>query len=283
MNNSPCCCKGDNMERKISEFLKEIIEIVKKPVMSILPGQLAFSFVLSIIPILAMIGLIGTVFSISIKDLTAFVKDTFPSATSNLLLPLINGKGFDTNILIFLVSAFLLASGGAYSIIVTSNILYNIKQTSELKRRIKSFIITLILLTLICFLVVVPGFGDQIILIINDLEFIDPISDGVLVFYHILKYPLSFVLIYFNIKLIYTISPDKTIKSSTVTIGALFTTFLWIILTYIFSYYVGHIARYDIFYGSLSNIIVLLLWMYLLSYIFVIGLALNAGNKTKKE
>jgi membrane protein len=101
--------------------------------------------------------------------------------------------------------------------------------------------------------------------------------------YDLLKYPISLLLIYFNIKLIYTISPNKTIESKTVTVGALFTTVLWIILTRIYSYYVSNFSNYDIFYGSLSNIIILLLWMYLLSYVFVIGLSINAQNNRIKD
>ncbi len=270
--------KGDKMKKRTINFIKEIYNIIKKPVMGILPGQLAFSFVLTIIPILAIVGWIGAKFSLSVENLSEFVRENFPATTSNLLLPLIDGVGFDVNILVFLISAFVLASRGAYSIIVTSNILYNIELKGAFRRRVKSVIITLILILLICFLIIVPGFGDQILSFIVDLSFVDPISEGFIIMYHILKYPISFLLIFFNIKLIYTIAPDKFIKSKTVNIGTMLTTVLWILLTRLYSYYVSNFVNYDIFYGSLSNIIILLLWMYLLSYIFVLGLALNAGK-----
>jgi membrane protein len=269
------------MKKRIKRFMSDIISIIKKPVMSILPGQLAFSFVLTIIPVIAIMGIVGIMLSISINDVAKFIKDTFPHEISTLLLPLINGKGFDFNVFIFLVSAFFLASGGAYSIIVTSDILYDIQGSSALKRRIKSFVITFILITLICFLVIVPGFGEQLIGLINNLDITKSLSRWIDISYDILQYPVSFILVYFNIKLIYTMSPDTRIESKTVTAGALFTSVLWIILTKFYSYYANHFAHYDIFYGSLSNIIMLLLWMYLLSYIFVVGLALNAENQKK--
>ena len=264
------------MVEKIKSNLKKIIYIIRKPVMSILPGQLAFSFVLSIIPILAIIGIIGYSFSFSISNLSKFVSDTFPSSASNLLLPLINGKGFDANIVIFLISALLLASGGAFSIITTADILYDIEQPHALKKRIKSYIITFMLITLMCFLIIVPAYGDYIINLLKDLKFIKGFSDIITTGYIIIKYPLTFIFIYFMIKLIYTISPDKKIESKTVTAGSVFTTVLWVIVTQIYSYYVGNVVHYDIFYGSLSNIIILLFWMYILAYVFVVGLALNA-------
>ena len=50
---------------------------------------------------------------------------------------------------------------------------------------------------------------------------------------------------------------------------------MWIIVTSIYSFYINHFAAYDVFYGSLANIVILMVWFYLLSYIFTIGIALN--------
>ena len=70
-------------------------------------------------------------------------------------------------------------------------------------------------------------------------------------------------------------APDKKIASSEVNKGAIFSTVGCIIVTYIFSIYTTHFARYDVFYGNLASIVVLMIWFFLLSYIFTIGLALN--------
>ena len=59
--------------------------------------------------------------------------------------------------------------------------------------------------------------------------------------------------------------------------GAIFTTLGWILVTAIYSYYVAHFSKYDIFYGSLSNIIILMMWIYILSYILVLGIAINSN------
>jgi membrane protein len=273
------------MKIRIKSFAKRVLEIIRKPIMSILPGQLAFSFVLSIIPILALLGLIGTMFSISASSLATVVQDTFPDSASKLLLPLINGKGLDTGLILFVITSFLLASNGSFSIIITADLLYGIEPkgfVTQIKARIKSILITVMLLLLLCFLILVPGFGDNIVTIIGNMG-TEGFKQILFTIYDILKYPISFILIYFCIKLIYTIAPSKYIKSKTVTVGALFTTTFWIILTRIYSYYVSHFAVYDIFYGSLSNLIILLLWMYLLAFVFVIGLSINSQSKIIEE
>lgn len=275
------------MKNGIKNFLKDVISETKKPIMSILPGQLAFSFVLSIIPILALLGIVASIFSISIETLSLFVEDTFPYSTSKLLLPLINGRGFDANIFIFLAFSFLLASNGAYSIIIGADTLYNNIQKgarSVLKNRIKSVLITILLLVLICFLLLVPGYGDEILFYLKNIKIVERIYPIVQIIYSITKYPISLMLIYFIIKVIYTIAPTEQIESKSVTLGAMFTTVLWLVLTKIYSYYVSHIVNYDLFYGSLSSIVILLVWMYLLSFVFVIGLSINSQNiRIKKE
>ena len=76
----------------------------------------------------------------------------------------------------------------------------------------------------------------------------------------------------------YVIAPDQEIPSKSVTSGAIFTTVGWVLATEIFAFYIERFSRYDLFYGSISNILVLILWVYLLSYIYVFGMVINASN-----
>ncbi len=93
--------------------------------------------------------------------------------------------------------------------------------------------------------------------------------------YKLLKIMTSFLIIYFCIKLLYTIAPDRSIKSKTTTMGSLFTTIGWIIVSDIFGFYITKIANYNVLYGNFANILILLLWIYLLSYLFMMGMAMN--------
>ena len=72
-------------------------------------------------------------------------------------------------------------------------------------------------------------------------------------------------------------APDKKIKSKNTTYGAIFTSAMWVILTKIYSLYVS-IVNYGSIYGGLSQLIVLMWWIYILAYVFVLGMALNASN-----
>lgn len=270
------------MIKQVKGFLKEVIEIITKPEMRVLPGQLAFFFVISLIPIVALIGVVASSFSISIDTLQEALMSAIPSDVSDMLITVVSGKGFNFNIAIFFISAFILASNGTHSMIITSNEIYKIKDSNIVRRRIKAIIMTFILVLLVFFLLLVPVFGDTIFEIMRNSLINQEMIDVLYNIYQILKYPVTIFLIYYNIKLLYVIAPDKKIRKSTATKGAIFTTISWIIATEVYSFYVGTFSKYDLFYGSISNLLILLLWVYILSYIFVLGMAINASN-TKEE
>lgn len=260
-------------------FLKKVFHIIKRPEMRILPGQLAFFFVLSLVPLIALVGTIAASFNISVATLEEAMQSALPREISNTLLGFVSGKGMNFNIGVFFISAFILASNGTHSMIITSNEIYKIECDQVLKRRLKAIMMTFFLVLLFVFLLIVPVYGDSILQIALNYTNQDPRVEVIATIYQILKYPLSIALIYINIKLLYTIAPDKNIAAHTTTYGAIFTTITWVIATEIYSFYVVTFSNYDIFYGSISSIIILLLWVYILSYIFVIGMAINAGER----
>lgn len=268
------------MER-VRTFLKKVFNIIKRPEMRVLPGQLAFFFVLSLIPLIALIGTIAASFNISVAALEDALKVALPTDVSKILLTYVSGKGLNFNIIIFFISAFVLASNGTHSMIITSNEIYKIECSKVIKRRMKAILMTFILVFLIIFLLIVPVYGDSILEIALNYTNNDPRVVFLGSLYQILKYPLSIVLIYVNIKLLYMIAPDKSIASHTTTYGAVFTTITWAVATEVYSFYVITFSNYDIFYGSISSILILLIWVYLLSYIFVLGMAINAGERTE--
>ena len=265
------------MKEKIINILKKLYSIISKPAMLILPANLAFFLVLSVIPILVLIGLIASTFSLSLDAVVQFIGESLPAQVTEILETFISGKGIDLNVGFFTITAFILASNGPHSIIVTSNTLYNFEQGNYLNRRIKAIILTILLVTLFIFIVVVLAFGNSILKAIFEIGILKNISNFAYSLFVYLKWPIAFFIIFFSIKLIYTIAPDKTVPSKYVNKGSIFTTLGWILTTAIYSYYVSHFSKYDIFYGSLSNIIILMMYIYFLSYILVLGIAINSN------
>ena len=65
------------MER-IKSFIKKIYKMIIRPEMKILPGQLAFFLVLSIIPIIVLIGFICSTIHISLNNLQVLLYHMHP-------------------------------------------------------------------------------------------------------------------------------------------------------------------------------------------------------------
>ena len=268
---------------QVKKWLHSLFQIIQVPEMKILPGHIAFFLVLSIIPIITLIGFIASFFSISIESLIQVATNIVPEEIMNLLMPFITGKGMDMNISVFMVIGFVLASNGPHAIIVACDTLYDEKDKNYLHTRVKAFVLTILLMLLFFFCLVVLAFGNSILNMILQMDFLSHIHTQLYWAFLFIKYPFAFILIYWIIKMLYTMAPSKKIPSKSVTKGALFTTIMWLIVTSIFSFYISHFGSYDLFYGGLSSIIVMMIWVYILSYVLVIGIAINRNNYHQLE
>lgn len=271
------------MIKKIKKYFKTLFKILDKPEMAILPSNIAFNIILAIIPLLTILVLIASSFDISINLVTNLVKSIMPEQVSEVIIDVISGKGFDTKVGISNIIALFLASNGTYAIINASDTLYKINNKDKIKKRVSSLVILLIVIMLLLFILLVPFLGETIINLMHRAKILDQYVSEITIIFNLLKWPVTIFMVYFNIKLIYTIAPSKNIKSKETTIGAIFTTVMWLISTAIFKFYLTYFARYDILYGNLSSLIIMLVWCYFISYIFVLGMAINATKREQVE
>lgn len=76
--------------------------------------------------------------------------------------------------------------------------------------------------------------------------------------------------------LLYCVAPNRPLKFRAVLPGAFVATFMWLLVTSGFAWYVRNIANYSVLYGSIGAVIALLVWMYLGAVISLIGCEYNA-------
>ncbi len=261
--------------KTIKDYWKNFWAVFWQPDMLILPGQLAFFFFLSVVPIITLISYGASYLHLSIDFISNFLVKAFGHDIANLVIPIVSNQNLSTGYLITLFVGYFIASNGAASIIVASNKIYGIKDSGFIKRRIKAIIMTLFIVLLFLFMLTVPLFGDKIIDLVEYVNLNARITDRIVLVFKVLKGPVSWFIIFLFIKILFTMAPDRKIPSSYVNYGAIFTSISWVLVTTIYSYYINNFARYDVFYGGLANIVILMLWVYLLAYIFVIGIGLN--------
>ena len=261
--------------KTIKDYWKNFWAVFWQPDMLILPGQLAFFFFLSVVPIITLISYGASYLHLSIDFISNFLVKAFGHDIANLVIPIVSNQDLSTGYLITSFVGYFIASNGAASIIVASNKIYGIKDSGFIKRRIKAIIMTLFIVLLFLFMLTVPLFGDKIIDLVEYVNLNARITERIVLVFKVLKGPVSWFIIFLFIKILFTMAPDRKIPSSYVNYGAIFTSISWVVVTTIYSYYINNFARYDVFYGGLANIVILMLWVYLLAYIFVIGIGLN--------
>ena len=258
-------------KRYIKSFFKKVWEIMLRPEMKFLPGQLAFSVLLSLVPILSILSAIGSSFGVNVYSLVNFLSKIFNSINFDLIIPSIFGQEVTIKYITVIIIMFYIAANGANSVIIASNQIYDIKEDNYFNRRMKAIIMTMMLCMLYIFVLIVPLLGQKII---SSFDYFD-LKHIIKPIITIIRGPITWLIIYFFVKSIYVIAPDKEIPHRGINLGALFTTVFWLIATYLYSGWINNFTKYDIYYGSLSNIAILILWLYWLCYIFVIGLCLN--------
>ncbi|MCI8394169.1 MAG: YihY/virulence factor BrkB family protein [Bacilli bacterium] len=269
------------MKERGKGFLKDIWKLITKPEMLVLPGQLAYFFLLAIVPTITLIAYGAAVFHLSFDFLSNFILKAFGNEVSSLIIPIVSNININSQFFFTLMIGFYAASTGAASIIITSNEMYGIQNSSFLHRKVKAIFMTFILVLLLLFLLVVPIFGTHIVNILEYVNLHPNVTRTIAFSVQLLKGPISWFIIFFLIKILYTMAPDKRILSKTNTYGAIFTTFGIFLSTMLYSFYVNHFAHYANVYGGLAQFVILMVWLYLIAYIFTIGIAINAQQLEK--
>lgn len=270
------------MKKRIKNFLHYLYLGIKRPEMEVLPGNLAFFFMMMIIPLLTILGLIISNLDVGTPSVYDALIKNFPKNIADLIISISGDSSSGIGIFVLMFSSLVLASNGTYSMIVTSNSIYGIKKSSYIKNKIKSIILMVALIVLFTMLLFIPMFNSNLIKFLGDLLHIDLASSFLVNLYHILKYPVMFVLVFIFIKILYKFSPSDKVKRKT-TYGAIFSSILLILTTFIYSFYIEYFSTFENFYGGISSILSLMIYLNLVSYIFVLGMSINYARETIKD
>ena len=115
------------MRRRIEVLYNRLIKNIRKPEMLILPGQLSFFFLVTIVPLAALFISIFSQFNISTDFSKDLIISNIPEAMINMINTLASSAKANTNAIILFTSALILASNGTNSMIIASNKIYNVK------------------------------------------------------------------------------------------------------------------------------------------------------------
>jgi membrane protein len=91
-----------------------------------------------------------------------------------------------------------------------------------------------------------------------------------------LRWPVTAAAIMLAAALVYYCLPNVKQKFKYITPGSVFATLAWLFATWGFSEYVSHFGTYNVTYGSIGGVIVLMTWLFISGFIFLMGGEVNA-------
>lgn len=135
-----------------------------------------------------------------------------------------------------------------------------------------SFFYTVMFLAVIFLLLATAVFGTSIM---HFLEVKSGILHRIFSKTSWLKWIVTFSLLTLFFAAIYTAFSGRKIHFKRHIPGAVFTTVMWIVFSVLFSFYIENFANYSYLYGSLTAIVLLMLWVYFCMIIFLAGAEIN--------
>ena len=73
----------------------------------------------------------------------------------------------------------------------------------------------------------------------------------------------------------YYLLPTEKMKYKEVIPGSIFASVGMLLVTYCYSKYANSLANYDVIYGALSSVVVIMLWFYFIAWVLCLGVLCN--------
>jgi membrane protein len=252
----------------------------------ILAGGVAYFGFLSIFPaLIAGISLYGLVADpATIAQQGAGVVAALPEAAQPLIrdqltaIASTSGGALGFSLILSIVLALWTASGGTGNLMAAINIAYDENETRGfVKRRGTALVLTfgaiIFVLLALALVAVVP-------VLLNALN----LGTFVNVVVQVIRWVLLVVLVIIALAIVYRAAPDRDAPQFKWTsVGALVAAGLWVLGSIAFSLYVNNFGSYNKTYGALAGVVILLLWLYLTSYIVLLGAEINAESEKQTK
>ena len=271
--------------KKIFKKIDRIFDKIKNDYVSEYAAECAYFTILSFIPfIIIFITLIQ--FTSIDKDMIFFIiKEIIPTTMHDMILGIIDevySKSVAT-ISVALVIALWSASKGFFSLSKGLRKIYNVKdEKTDIIVRLEGMIYTIIFIISIILFLFIMIFGNRInILAVNKFEKLSILTSFIL---KIRIFALVFAM-FIVFLMIYKFIPKHKRKLKTQVYGAIFSSVAWYITSWFFSIYVDIFEGFSNTYGSLTSIILVMMWVYVCMYIVLIGGEINmfiSRYKSKK-
>ena len=240
-------------------------------------AQAAFFIIISFFPFIMLLFTIVKYFPITESSMLELFSLIFPSGVNSMVVSIVT-QIYDTTVsgtLIPVTAITTLWSAGKSFLAIMRglNVVYEIRETRDyFFLRAISALYTLIFAVMVIITMLLFVFGNRLYLWIE--RQFPVLMDMALVIIS-LRTIVGLVTLVIFFLLIYVVIPNRKTNIMKELPGALLSAAGWMGFSYAFSYYIDNFSNFSATYGSLTAIVLFMLWMYFLMYILFIGAECN--------
>lgn len=243
-------------------------------------AQTSFFFIIAMFPLLMLLLTLIRYTPVSEEMLIESALAIMPNTIDPLIEQIINEMYSQSNfaiISITAVTALWSASKAILAIIRGLNSVFGIdEKRNYIHLRIVASFYTILILILIVLALGLMVFGNSLLRFFdNNIPFLYELA-AFIVSLRGIYIPIIFTIAFVYL---YRIVPNKSYSFLDHMPGALFTSLGWIIFSYGYSFYIDNFASSTYFYGSLTTVVLLMLWVYICMYILFMGAEINIQFK----
>ena len=239
-------------------------------------AQSTLFIILSFFPFLMLLMTLVQYTPLSEEMLLHFT-DSFVPVNFRQILESLVGELYSAEsvgfIVISVVSVLWSAGKGFVALIDGLNSVFEINERRNwIIIRLYAILYTLVFIVMIIICAVVFLLGSQILSLITKYA---PVIANFIEKLIQLRGLISIVLFSLFFTFLYVAIPHRHTKIYRQLPGAFFSALGWTLFSYGFAYYINISNRISIIYGSLSSVIMIILWLYICMYIFLVGAEIN--------
>lgn len=261
--------------KRIVGKISEIPTAVSRVHMGAYAAQAAYFLMLCMIPIILLLLTLVQYTPVTKADVMTAVIQVFPSSVDSMITSIVNQVyNQSTGIIpITLIVTLWSAGKGVLSITTGLNCIYGCPETRNyVFLRLRATLYTIMFIVVILLLLVLSVFGNSLnLFILEHLPFMSKTADWLIEARTIIS---PAVLVVFCL-LIYKFLPNRKAKLIKQLPGAAFAALGGMAVSWIFSIYLDIFTGFSDMYGSLTTIVLIMLWMYFCMYSILLGGEIN--------
>ncbi len=272
---------GNRKENRAMKMIRNAVELIYRFTVKMRndrvrahSAEAAFFIIMSVFPVLMLLLTLVQFTPLTQTEVIMTIEKITPFEISGLLKPMVSSVFRQSPALLSwsAIVAVWVAGKGVMGLTDGLNSIYRIEETRNyfvIRFRAACYTIGLVVALVISLGVLVFGYTIQ-----NYFSTWVPLlrrfPDAMM-----LPTAIALVILIFLFLMMYMFLPNRRRKFRTQFPGAIFTAVAWAVFSYAFSIYLDYAVNMSVIYGSLTTLVVVMLWLYFCMYLFFLGAEIN--------